>query len=145
MIYISADKHGFKAIQFVEGYLKAHNLSFENLGVRGEEEDMKLEDMIPPFVEKVRSNSANCGILSCGTGVGVEVGVNRFSGIRACLATNPKIAAWSKMYDNCNVLCLVGWETNKEIVCEVLDAWFNAQYDGDTGRLKMMESFDTWH
>ena len=145
MIYVAADKQGFQAIQFVEAYLKDHRLSFENLGVKREDEDIKLEDMIPPFAEKVRSTDGNLGILSCGTGVGVEVGVNKFAGIRACLVTDPKIAEWSKVYDNCNVLCLVGWETDKETVYRILDVWFAAQYDGDKGRLKMMEVFDTWH
>lgn len=145
MIYIAADKHGLKTIQFVEAYLKEHNLRFENLGVRSEGKDMRLEDMIPPLAEKVKSHLTNYGIISCGTGVGVEVGANRFAGIRACLATNPKIAEWSKVYDNCNVLCLVGWETTKEEVYKILDAWFGAQYDGDEGRLKMMKAFDMWY
>ena len=183
MVYIAADKHGFKVIRFVEEYLKSHNIPFENLGVRKEGDDMKLEDMIPPLVEKVRENeneaprayargifsffggaksaeasshsspiksgysakADNLGIFSCGTGVGVEVGANKFSGIRACLATTSKIAEWSKIYDNCNVLCLVGWETDKKTVENILDAWFSAEYDGDQHRLNMMKAFDSWH
>lgn len=145
MIYIGADKHGYKAIQFVEDYLKSHNIDFENLGVKNENEDMPFEDMIPKVVSKVKEDEDNKGILSCGTGVGVEVGANRFSGIRACLATNPKIAEWSAVYDKCNVLCLVGWDVEKKNVDKMLDAWLNAKYDGDEKRLKMIETFDSWH
>ena len=145
MIYIAADKHGLRAIKFVEEYLKSRNIPYDNLGIKTETEDMRLEDMIPKVVAKIRENRENKGILSCGAGVGVEIGANKFSGIRACLATNTKVAEWSRVYDNCNVLCLVGWEPEKNTIHSILDAWFGAEYDGDADRLKMMEVFDSWH
>src|SRR5579863_8889688 len=106
MIYIAGDKHGYNAIKLVEDYLHTYNIEFVNLGVKSNEEEIKLEDMIPSITKKVLEKKENKGILSCGTGVGVEVGANKFSGIRACLATNEKVAEWSRVYDNCNVLCL---------------------------------------
>ncbi len=145
MIYIAGDKHGYKAIQFVESYLRSHNVPYQNLGVNDVTEDMPLEAMIPNVVKKVKENNDNKAILSCGTGVGVEVGANKFSGIRACLATNAKIAEYSIVYDRCNMLCLVGWEVTQKQVNEILNAWFAAQYDGNEKRLKMMKAFDTWH
>ena len=145
MIYIAADKHGFKAIKLVEEWLNLHNIPYDDLGVRSETEDIKLEDMIPKVMAKIRENKENKGILSCGTGVGVEIGANRFSGIRACLATNAKLAEWSRVYDNSNVLCLVGWKPEKDTVRSILDAWFGAEYDGNADRLRMMEVFDNWH
>lgn len=145
MIYIAADKHGFKTIQYVEEYLKTHKYDFINVGVQDENEDISLEEMIPKVTDKVRENENNKGILSCGTGVGVEVGTNKFSGIRACLATNEKIAEWSVTYDNCNVLCLVGWDTDRDQIFKILNSWFSAKYDGSEKRLKMMKVFDMWH
>jgi RpiB/LacA/LacB family sugar-phosphate isomerase len=145
MIYIASDKHGYKAILFAEEYLRSHNLEYKNLGVNNASEDRKLEDVIPNVVRKVRENENNKGILSCGTGIGVEVGVNKFSGIRACLATNEKLAEWAVVYDKCNVLCLSGWDVTKENVFRILDGWFNSTYDGDEDRLKMFKEFDAWH
>src|SRR5258708_1010630 len=130
---------------YVENFLRSQHIEYENLGVKQENEDMKLEDMIPKVVSQVKEKEENKGILSCGSGVGVEVGANKFSGIRACLATNEKIAKWSRIYDNCNVLCLVGWESNKETVGKILTAWLKTEYDGSEKRLKMMDVFDTWH
>jgi len=145
MLYTSADKHGYKVLQYVQEYLKGNNISFQNMGVTSPDEDVNLEDMIPPFAQKVRSNENNKGIIICGTGIGVEVGVNKFSGIRACLATNQQLAEWASVYDKCNVLCLVGWDGDKQKIYAMLDAWLNAEYDGDAGRLKMFEEFDKWH
>lgn len=145
MIYLSSDKYGLAAIHFVVDYLKEKNLDYEYLGVKSEEENKKLEELIPPFVTKIREDQNNRGIISCGTGIGVEVGVNKFTGIRACLATSPKLAQWAAVYDKCNVLCLPGWESKRENIFSILEAWFTSSYDGDTGRLKSFEVFDTWH
>lgn len=145
MIYIAGDKHGYKVIEIVSNYLCEKGIEFENLGVKNDSEDMELQDMIPKVTKKVLEHTDNLGILTCGTGVGVEVGANKFSGIRACLATNEKIAQWSKVYDNCNILCLVGWEPDKIMIYQILDSFFKASYDGSKERLKMFEEFNKWH
>ena len=145
MIYIAADRHGYKVIEMTKEFLVSNKIDCQNLGVTSYKKDMKLEDMIPNVVENVRKNKLNKAILSCGTGVGIEVGANKFSGIRACLATNTKIAEWSRIYDDCNVLCLVGWNNDKKEVHKILKAWFNAKYDGSKKRLKMFKEFDKWH
>lgn len=145
MIYIAGDKHGYSAIQFVIEYLEEHGIEYLNMGVASLPSDMKLEDMIPPVVKKVLEHDNNVGILSCGTGVGVEVGANKFSGIRACLANDKQIAEYAKVYDKCNVLCLVGWNSDKLKVCEILDSWFSAKYDGNEARLAMFDHFNKWH
>lgn len=146
MIYIGADKHGLKAIQFVSEFLKSKGMVFENLGVTAENEELPLQDLIPKIVQGVlKDPKNNRGILSCGTGVGIEVGANKFSGIRAVLADSEQIAEWSRIYDDCNVLCLIGWNAEKEKTERILDAWFRAEYDGSERRLKMFDAFNTWH
>ena len=144
MIYIAADKHGHKAIKFAEEFLIRNKIEYQNLGVTNAKEDMRLEDMIPPVIHGVLQSKSNMAIFSCGTGIGVEVGANKFSGIRACLATDKKIAEWSRVYDNCNVLCLVGWNCARKKVHAILKSWFKAKYDGDKGRLKMFKAFNKW-
>jgi ribose 5-phosphate isomerase B len=145
MIYLAADKHGYQAIKFVMEYLEKKKLDYVNLGIKSALEDIKLEEMIPPVVKQVLAKDDSVAILSCGTGIGVEVGANKFSGIRACLATDEQIAEWSKIYDKCNVLCLIGWNSEQHKVNSILEAWFKAEYDGDKDRLKMFEAFDRWN
>lgn len=145
MIYIAADKHGYKVIRFVEKFLQKSKRAYRNLGVTSDKEDMNFEDMIPAVVAHVRKNKSNRAILSCGTGIGVDIGANRFSGIRSCLATTPQIAKWSRVYDACNVLCFAGWKSSQREVNRILKAWFSAEYDGSKRRLKMFKAFDAWH
>jgi ribose 5-phosphate isomerase B len=145
MIYIAADKHGFKTIWFVEDFLKSKGVEYTNVGASKEDEEVRLEDIVPAVVNPILTDGSNRGILSCGTGVGVEVGANKFGGIRACLATDKKVAEWSRVYDDCNVLCLVGWESTKGQVEKIVKAWLAAEYDGNEKRRAMFETFSTWH
>ena len=105
MIYLGADRHGFTTISFVTRYLQSHKISYQNMGIQNSDQDIALEDLIPSVVEKVLAEADAGAILSCGTGIGIEVGANKFSGIRACLATSGQIAQWARVYDKCNVLC----------------------------------------
>ncbi len=145
MIYIAGDKHGFEVVKLVEGFLQSRGLEYKNLGVQNKDEEMTLEEMIPKVTSKVLQNEENKGVLTCGTGIGVEVGANKFSGIRACLATNEKIASWAVEKDKCNVLCLTAWDIDSERLDKILSAWFDARYDGSEKRLKMFEEFNKWH
>lgn len=145
MIYIGADKHGLETVEAVIAYLNEKKIPFKNLGVVSPNEDMKLEDLIPAVVNGVRESKENKGILICGTGVGVVVGANKFSGIRAILGNDEKIVEWSRQYDDCNVLCFAGWNIASENVQKSLNIFLNTNYDGDVARLSMIKTFDTWH
>jgi ribose 5-phosphate isomerase B len=144
MIYVGADKHGFAAIKFVEGYLKSRNIEFVNLGAQDEEQQVKLEDLLPKLTREILKDKQNKGIVACGTGVGVEVGMNKFSGVRACLADDERVAKYSRVYDDCNVLCLVGWNATQEKVEKIISAWIQAEYDGNADRLNMFDTFNSW-
>jgi len=144
MIFLGGDKHGLKTIDFVINYLEAKKINFQNLGLTQQNPTTSLEIFLPEVASQVLKSVENMGIVSCGTGIGVEVGINKFSGIRACLVVEPKFANWARVYDKCNVLCLPGWEISQTQINSILDAWFSGEYDGSQSRLKMFETFDSW-
>lgn len=78
----------------------------------------------------VASGEADCGILICGTGVGISLAANKVNGIRACVCSEPLTAQLSKQHNNSNVLAfgarIIGIETAKMIV----DCWLQAEYEG---------------
>lgn len=145
MIYIGADKHGLETVKAVIAYLNEKKIPFKNLGVSSPDEDTRLEDLIPAIVNGVREAENNKGVLICGTGIGVMVGANKFSGIRAVLGDEEKLVEWSRQYDDCNILCLAGWNVKPEKAGKLLNVFLNTNYDGDTARLSMIKTFDTWH
>jgi ribose 5-phosphate isomerase B len=86
----------------------------------------------PVFAEQVcRSileGEADCGILLCGTGVGMAIAANRFKGIFAAVAWNETIARASKEDDNANVLVLPADDLSEEQTQRIVAAWLGAHF-----------------
>lgn len=139
-VFVAGDHYAVELAQKVAKILKQRGLEVENVGSRSSEEKLSLQEMIPRVTGEVSDEVM--GVLICGTGVGVEVGANRFKGVRASLCTSTKTAEDARKFDKVNVLCLSAWQT--EDPTEIIDAWLNTEYDGDQGRLKMFEEFDNW-
>ena len=76
----------------------------------------------------VTSGEADCGIVICGTGIGISLAANKVPGIRAAVCSEPVSARLAKEHNNANILAfgarIVGLETAKAIVDAYLDAEF---------------------
>ena len=83
-LYLASDHGGFHLKEHLINYLVQKNIAFQNLGVKTEEKS-DYPDITKLLVEEVLKDKTNRGILICGTGLGVTIAANRFSGIRACL------------------------------------------------------------
>lgn len=144
MIYVAADQNGSQLADEIIAYCNSRSIEIGRMGSQTANDRAALEEFIPPLVNAVRNDPSNTGVLICGTGQGVEVGANRFSGIRASLCANAQFATWARQYDNANVLCLSGWATAVGDVPEIMNAWLASEFDGDEGRIKMLSVFDSW-
>ena len=88
----------------------------------------------PEYGEKagriVASGEADCGVLICGTGVGISIAANKVKGVRAAVCSEPVTARLVKEHNNANIIAfgarIVGIETAKAI----LDAWLGAEFQG---------------
>lgn len=97
-------------------------------------DDTKSSDY-PIYGEKVgnavAAKKADCGILICGTGVGISLAANKVNGIRAVVCSEPYSAKLSKQHNNSNILAfgarVIGIEMAKMIVKE----WLEAEFEGD--------------
>jgi ribose 5-phosphate isomerase B len=78
----------------------------------------------------VVAKKIDCGILICGTGVGISLAANKVNGIRACVCSEPYSAKLSKQHNDSNILAfgarVIGIETAKMII----DDWLSAEYEG---------------
>lgn len=139
---IAGDHYTVDLLKIIEEYLASKGIQFQNVGTMDSSKKITLQEIIPPVAEAVRKGEAEIGILVCGTGAGVEIGANRFRGIRASLCVSAKQAEYARVYDSANVLALSSWLTDDPTA--ILDAWFGNKFDGDEGRSKMLKAFDAW-
>lgn len=93
----------------------------------------------------VAGGEADCGVLICGTGVGISMAANKVHGVRACVCSEPVTAHLSKLHNNANVIAfgarIVGAETAKAI----LDAFLDTEYEGGRhqARVDMLAEIET--
>lgn len=86
----------------------------------------------PEYGEKVAravvSGEVECGVLICGTGVGISIAANKVHGSRAAVCTNATMARLVKQHNNANIIAvgerIVGLELAKDIVKAYLEAEF---------------------
>ena len=76
----------------------------------------------------VVSGQAECGVLICGTGVGISIAANKVPGVRAAVCSDTTTARLVKEHNNANIIAfgarIVGIEVAKDIVKTYLDAEF---------------------
>ncbi len=81
------------------------------------------------------------GILICGTGTGMCIVANRFSGIRAALVTDVATAYLSRENNDSNVLVLGQWRTPLGAMDEIVKAWLETPF-GEKRHVKRLKKLE---
>lgn len=108
-------------------YVKSLGHEVINFGTDGHE-----SCNYPEFGEKVgravAAGEADCGILICGTGVGISLAANKVKGVRCGVCSDVTTAHLIKEHNNANIIAfgarIVGNELAKDIVKAYLEAEF---------------------
>ena len=120
--------HAATALKFeIMEYVKGLGHEVINFGTDGNE-----SCDYPEFGEKVGravvAGEADCGILICGTGVGISIAANKVNGVRAAVCSDSATARLVKEHNNANILAfgarIVGSELAKDMVKSYLEAEF---------------------
>jgi len=78
---------------------------------------------------KVSALEAVCGVLICGTGIGMSIAANKVKGIRAALCCDAFGARRCRLHNNANIICF-GAERGTEGVEEMLQTFLSTEFEG---------------
>ena len=91
----------------------------------------------------VVNGEADCGILVCGTGIGMAIAANKVHGIRCAVCNDPYSATMAHEHNDANVIAVgarvVGIEVLKSIFRNYLAARYNEKYNA---RLAMIAEIE---
>jgi ribose 5-phosphate isomerase B len=87
-------------------------------------------DFAQAVCRAVEANEAELGILVCGTGIGMSIAANRYSGIRCGLAHDVTTARLTRAHNDANVLALGARVVGEEVALDILGAFLSTPYDG---------------
>ena len=108
----------------------------ENMGHTVEDAGCQSEDSVdyPVYGKAVatavaKGNFAK-GILICGSGLGMSMIANRFTGVRAALCNDLFSAALSRRHNDANLLVMGGRLIGGDLAEEIVRTWLTTEFDG---------------
>lgn len=128
-IALGSDHAGYVLKEAIKEYFENKKIEYKDFGT------FKLDSCnYPEYSYKVSSAVASgdtdCGILVCGTGIGMCITANKIKGVRAAQAYDPQMAELSRLHNDANVLCLGGRILKPEQAFEIIDTWLNTSFEG---------------
>lgn len=78
----------------------------------------------------VVSGEVDCGILICGTGLGISLAANKVKGVRAAVCSEPFTAKMSRAHNNCNVLAFGARVVGAELAKMIVETWLETEFEG---------------
>lgn len=127
-IGITADHAGFEKKEELKQLLKDTNYSFEDFGAFSYDATDDYSDIIIPLAKAISEGKIERGIAICGSGVGVSIAANKFSGVRATLITENYSAHQGVEHDNMNLMCLGGRVIGSALIWELSETFLNATF-----------------
>ncbi|MDH4229511.1 MAG: ribose 5-phosphate isomerase B [Nitrospirota bacterium] len=78
----------------------------------------------------VSTGTAPCGVLICGTGIGMSIIANKFPGVRAALCHNEMTARMSRQHNDANILVIGERVVDEATALNIVRAWFATGFEG---------------
>ncbi len=128
-IYIANDHAGYELKLILINYLQGLNYTITDCGCESVE-SVDYPDYSYALANKMKNQDDSCGILICGSGVGMSIAVNRFDWIRGVLVYSEdiKLVQLSRSHNDCNVLCLGSRMLSADQALNIMEKFLNTQF-----------------
>jgi ribose 5-phosphate isomerase B len=130
-IIIGADHAGYALKEALKTWLTEHGIEVVDAGTDSSERSVDYPDFAAQVARAVSNGLLRRGILICGTGVGMSIVANRFTGVRAALCRDEETARLSRMHNDANILVLAARQTDAETAIAILRIWLSTPFEGE--------------
>ena len=128
-IAIASDHGGFELKEKLLDYYRNKKIQMLDLGTYSSE-SCDYPDEAQKMCDAIRNGDADCGILICGTGIGISIAANRCAHIRAALLYNDDVARLAREHNNANIAVFGGRTMTFDEVCRRMDIFLNTPFEG---------------
>ncbi|CAH1193446.1 Putative sugar phosphate isomerase YwlF [Paenibacillus plantiphilus] len=141
-IAIGADHGGYRLKEELVPLIQSLGHEVEDVGCSCEQ-SVDYPDYALPVCELVSQGKADRGILICGTGIGMSIAANKFTGIRCALVHDMFSAKATREHNDTNVLAMGERVIGPGLAQEIVRIWLEtpfSQAERHVGRLnKVMQ------
>ncbi len=139
-IALASDHAGYLLKAELKEVLAKHGYAVLDLGANGPD-SVDYPDFADAVAFALRDGRAECGVLICGSGVGISIAANRHGHVRAALCADATTARLSREHNDANILVLgarvIGADVAKDCLTTFLDTPF-AGGERHTRRIKKL-------
>ena len=128
-IAIGSDHRGFALKEAIAPFLAEFGYQYLDLGCH-DDSSVDYPDVAEMVAIAVAEGEADCGVLICGTGIGMSITANKIPGIRAALCSDPMSARMAREHNDANVLCMGGAIIGEWLAREITAAYLTAEFEG---------------
>jgi ribose 5-phosphate isomerase B len=129
-VYVGADHAGFELKQKLVAELRRLGYEPVDVGPKSLDPADDFPDYARPVAEAVSHGTAQRGVLTCGTGLGMSYVANRYPHVRAAVVWNPEIAELSRRHNDANVLVLPSRFLKDDDSLDILRRWLSTPFEG---------------
>ena len=143
ILYIGSDHAGFELKEVFKKYLDGQGVRHVDLGAFSLD-PIDYPDIAYEVCEKIleHDDGEACGLLICGTGLGMCIVANKVKGIRAASIVDEKMAEMARRHNNANVICLAGRSIDQELAKKIVSVFLNTPFDGEERHVRRIEKIE---
>ena len=100
----------------------------------------------PEIGEKVGravvAGEAECGILICGTGVGISIAANKVKGVRAALCSDCFSAQATREHNDANILAMGARVVGPGLALKIVDTFLDTPFSNDERHIRRISMIE---
>ncbi len=140
LIAVAGDHAGYPLKQSIIQYLEKEGYAYKDYGCYGGE---RAE--YPVYGEKaaraVASGECTCGLIFCGTGIGISIAANKVRGIRCAACSDSFSAEYSRMHNDANMLALGARVIGPGLAEQLVKLFLTTDFEGGRHKTRI-DMFD---
>jgi ribose 5-phosphate isomerase B len=126
---IGCDQGGYPLKEFLKIKLAESGYSVRDFGSYSAD-SIDYPDMAHPVSSAVNNGQFPMALLICGSGNGVCMTANKYTGIRAALCWNTELARLARLHNDANILCLPGRFISESEALNALMVFLTTDFEG---------------
>jgi len=137
---IGSDHAGFTLKEHLRAWLLEHGYQVTDVGCF-DLESVNYPDYGKSVATQVSGGDVDRGILVCGSGIGMSITANRFTGIRATLCHDVETSKLARQHNDSNLLVLGARVVPEGLAVKMLITWLETEFEGGRhqGRLDLID------
>jgi ribose 5-phosphate isomerase B len=126
---VGADHNGYALKEFLRRKLREAGHEVVDFGTDSKA-SVDYPEFAGPVAEAVAQAQIECGILICGTGIGMAIAANRVHGVRAANCNDLFSAVSARKDNDANILTLGGRVVAPFLALEIVRTFLSTAFEG---------------